>query len=119
MQDYRKLQVWQRSHSLTIEVYQITNDFPREELFGLTSQIKRAISSVPANIAEGCGRNSNKEFAQFLNISLGSLNESTYFLLLAKDLNYINVELFEKLNNECNEIKAMLISLINKIRNEN
>ncbi|SMC72281.1 four helix bundle protein [Moheibacter sediminis] len=103
MQDYRKLQVWQRSHSLTIEIY----------------QIKRAISSVPANIAEGCGRNSNKEFAQFLNISLGSLNESTYFLLLAKDLNYINVELFENLNNECNEIKAMIISLINKIRNEN
>lgn len=117
MQDYRKLQVWQRSHYLTIEIYQITNNFPREEMFGLTSQIKRATSSVPANIAEGCGRNSNKDFAQFLNISLGSLNESTYFVLLAKDLNYINVELFEKLNNECNEIKAMLISLINKIRN--
>lgn len=65
MQDYRKLQVWQRSHSLTIEVYQIINDLPREELFGLTSQIKRAISSVPANIAEGCGRNSNKNLLSF------------------------------------------------------
>lgn len=117
MQDYRKLQVWERPHHLTIQVYKIPNNFPREELFGLASQIKRVISSVPVNIAEGSGRNSNKEFAQFLNISLGSLNESTYFMLLAKDLNYINVELFEKLNNECNEIKAMLISLIMKIRN--
>lgn len=97
-------------------MYEITNRFPKEELFGLVSQIKRSASSIPANIAEGCGRNSNKDFAHFLNISLGSLNEVTYFVLLAKDLKYINLELFTKISDECNEIKAMLISLIIKVR---
>ena len=92
MQDYKKIQVWQRSHQLVLEMYEITNRFPKEELFGLVSQIKRSASSIPANIAEGCGRNSNKDFAHFLNISLGSLNEVTYFVLLAKDLKYINLE---------------------------
>ena len=116
MQDYKKLKVWELSHELTLEVYQKTSVFPKEELFGLTSQLRRASSSIPTNIAEGCGRNSNKDFAQFLNISLGSLNEVTYFILLAKDLNYINIEEYSKLTDECNEIKAMLIGLINKIR---
>ena len=116
MQDYRKLQVWNRSHLLVLDLYKIVNQFPKEEQFGLISQIKRASSSIPANIAEGCGRNSNKDFAQFLNISLDSLNEVTYFILLAKKLNYINIEEYSKLTDECNEIKAMLIGLINKIR---
>ena len=70
MQDYRKLQVWNRSHLLVLDLYKIVNQFPKEEQFGLISQIKRASSSIPANIAEGCGRNSNKDFAQFLNISM-------------------------------------------------
>lgn len=116
MQDYRKLQVWNRSHQLVLDLYKTVNQFPKEELFGLISQIKRAQSSISANIAEGCGRNSNKEFAQFLNIALGSLNEVTYFVLLAKDLEYINIEEYSKLTDECNEIKAMLITLIKKIR---
>lgn len=116
MQDYKKLQVWNRSHQLVLDLYIIVNQFPKEEKFGLISQIKRASSSIPANIAEGCGRNSNKDLAQFLNIALGSLNEVSYFVLLAKDLNYINIENFSKLTDECNEIKAMLISLIKRIR---
>lgn len=116
MQDYRKLTVWNRSHQLVLDLYKKVNQFPREEQFGLISQIKRASSSIPANIAEGCGRNSNKDFAQFLNIALGSLNEVTYFVLLAKDLEYINIEEYSKLTDECNEIKAMLIVLIKKIR---
>ena len=119
MQDYRKLTVWNRSHQLVLDLYQLVNLFPKEEQFGLISQIKRAASSIPANIAEGCGRNSNKDFAQFLNIALGSLNEVTYFILLAKDLKYINIEDYSKLTDECNEIKAMLISLIKKIREKN
>lgn len=116
MQDFRKLQIWDRAHQLTLKVYLITKDFPQEEKFGLTNQLRRAISSVPANIAEGAGRNSNKDFAQFLNIAVGSLNEANYYLLLAKELNFISDENYKTLDNECNEIKAMLISLINKIR---
>ena len=119
MQDYKKLKVWYRSHLLVLYLYNIVNLFPKEEQFGLVSQIKRAASSIPANIVEGCGRNSNKDFAQFLNIALGSLNEITYFVLLAKDLEYINIEEYSKLTDECNEIKAMLISLIKKIREVN
>ena len=119
MQDYRKLTVWNRSHQLVLDLYKLVNLFPKEEQFGLISQIKRAVSSIPANIAEGCGRNSNKDFAQFLNIALGSLNEVTYFILLAKDLKYINIEDYSKLTDECNEIKAMFISLIKKIREKN
>lgn len=119
MQDYRKLTVWNRSHQLVLDLYKLVNLFPKEEQFGLISQIKRAVSSIPANIAEGCGRNSNKDFAQFLNIALGFLNEVTYFILLAKDLKYINIEDYSKLTDECNEIKAMLISLIKKIREKN
>ena len=119
MQDYRKLTAWNRSHQLVLDLYKLVNLFPKEEQFGLISQINRAVSSIPANIAEGCGRNSNKDFAQFLNIALGSLNEVTYFILLAKDLKYINIEDYSKLTDECNEIKAMLISLIKKIREKN
>lgn len=119
MQDYRKLKVWNRSHLLVLDLYKMVNLFPKEEQFGLISQIKRASSSIPANIAEGCGRNSNKDFAHFLNIALGSLNEVTYFILLAKDLEYITIEEYSKLTDECNEIKAMLISLIKKIREIN
>ena len=119
MQDYRKLTVWNRSHQLVLDLYKLVNLFPKEEQFGLISQIKRAVSSIPANIAEGSGRNSNKDFAQFLNIALGSLNEVTYFILLAKDLKYINIEDYSKLTDECNEIKSMLISLIKKIREKN
>ena len=78
MRDFHKLMIWQRSHSLTLEIYKITKTFPKEEVFGLTSQIQRAVSSIPTNIAEGCGRNSNKEFAHFLQIAIGSATELEY-----------------------------------------
>jgi four helix bundle protein len=89
MRDFKKYDIWQLSHELTLEVYKITSIFPKEELFGLTSQIRRAVSSIPTNISEGCGRNSDKEFNQFLNIALGSASETEYLLTLSKDLNYI------------------------------
>ena len=117
MQDYKKLKVWELSHELTLVVYQKTSVFPKEELFGLISQLRRASSSIPTNIAEGCGRFSQKELSQFLNISLGSANETSYLLFLAKDLSYISVEDFQDLENKIEQIKAMLIKLIQKIKN--
>lgn len=92
MQDYRKMAVWEQAHQLVLEVYGISSGFPKEELFSLTMQLRRAVMSVAANIAEGCGRNTRSDFANFLNISLGSANETSYFLLLAKDLNYLSEE---------------------------
>ena len=90
--------------------------FPKEEVYGLTSQLKRAASSIPSNIAEGCGKNTQSDFAHYLNIALGSANESEYFLILAKDLKYLELSAFEILSSTINEIKAMLISLITKVR---
>ncbi|GHV16428.1 hypothetical protein FACS1894179_11300 [Bacteroidia bacterium] len=119
MQDYKNLKVWEKAHSLTLGIYRITTSFPREEIYSLTSQLRRSVVSIPANIAEGAGRNTKSDFAQFLNIALGSLNESLYYLLLARDLNYISNEEYDKLDREADELKAMLISLINTIRKSN
>ena len=119
MQNYKDLKVWEKAHYFTLEVYATTKLFPKEELYSLTSQLRRASSSVPANIAEGCGKNSNNEFAHYLNISLGSSNEAEYFLILSKDLHYLPIEIFEQLFKQINEIKGMLISLINKVRASN
>ncbi|MNF25162.1 hypothetical protein D3C85_90530 [compost metagenome] len=111
MRDFKKYGVWQLSHSLTLRLYKITSIYPKEELYGLTSQIRRASSSIPTNISEGCGRNSDKEFNQFLNIALGSANETEYLLLLSKDLNYISTELYEPLEKEINMIKSKIYNL--------
>ena len=111
MRDFKKYDIWQLSHSFTLEIYKITSNFPKEEIYGLTSQIRRASASIPTNISEGCGRNSDKEFNQFLNIALGSANESEYLLLLSKDLKYINSELFESLEKDINQIKSKIYKL--------
>jgi four helix bundle protein len=89
MQDFRKLKVWKQSHELTLDIYKLTVNFPQCELYGLTSQIRRASASIPANIAEGCCRGSDLDFARFLHISMGSASELDYHLLLAHDLNYL------------------------------
>ena len=86
MQNYKDLKVWEKAHLFTLTVYQDTKSFPKEELYSLTNQLRRSASSIPANMAEGCGKNSNQELAYYLNISLGSANESEYFLILSKDL---------------------------------
>src|SRR6476659_4543154 len=120
MKDFRTLSVWQKSHELTILIYKQTSTFPREELFGLTSQIRRASSSIGANIAEGCGRNSDGDLSRFLQIAFGSANELDCHLLLARDLDLdlietVNYELFfEKLL----EVKKMLGSLIRKVNTD-
>ncbi len=116
MQNYKELKVWEKSHQLVLEIYRITNKFPKEEIYGLTSQIRRAAASIPANIAEGCGKKSQLDLANFLNISLGSTNEIDYFLLLCRDLKYISETEFLELENTINAIRAMLINLITKVR---
>ncbi|WP_414000219.1 four helix bundle protein [Flavobacterium sp. W1B] len=117
MRDFKKYEIWQLSHSFTLEIYKHTSNFPKEELYGLTSQIRRASSSIPTNISEGCGRNSDKEFNQFLNIALGSANETEYLLILSKDLNYINIELFENLEKSINIIKSKIYKLKKALSN--
>jgi len=116
MQNYKDLKVWEKAHLFTLKVYKSTKSFPKEELYSLTNQLRRSASSIPANIAENCGKNSKQEFAHFLNIALGSSNESEYFLILSKDLTYLNEETFNTLFNIINEVKGMLIALINKVR---
>lgn len=117
MRDYKKFLVWQKSHQLTLEVYKIVSSFPREEIFALTSQMKRASSSIPMNIAEGCGRNSDKNFCRFLYISFGSANELEYQLLLSIDLNFIDSEKGKNLLVQVEEVKKMLNGLITKLNN--
>ena len=116
MQNYKELKVWEKAHSFTLQVYEATRLFPKEEIYSLTNQLRRASSSIPANIAEGCGKSSQLEFAHYLNIALGSANESEYYLILSKDLKYLVEELFDRLFKNINEVKGMLISLINKVR---
>ncbi len=116
MQNYKDLKVWEKAHQFTLLVYESSKLFPKEEIYSLTNQLRRAASSIPANIAEGCGKNTQAEFAHYLNIGLGSANESEYFLILSKDLNYLKQEIFDNLFLIINEIKAMLISLITKVR---
>ncbi len=89
MKDFRHLKVWQKSHELTLAVYKATSLFPPDELYGLRSQIRRSCASIPANIAEGCGRNADGDFARFLQIAMGSASELEYHLLLVRDLNLL------------------------------
>ena len=116
MRDFHKLGIWQRSHQLTLDVYKVSQAFPKDELFGLTSQIRRAASSVPTNIAEGCGRASNKDYSHFLQIAIGSASEVEYELLLAHDLEYINDEAFNKLTSETIAIRKMIIKYQSELK---
>jgi len=116
MQDFRELKIWQRSHHLTLAVYRATRSFPKDELFGLVSQIRRASASVPANIAEGCGRNGDLEFARFLQIAMGSASELEYHLQLAFDLNFLKEPEYTALSKEAVEIKRMLGGFLKKVR---
>ena len=116
MGDFRKLHVWERSHRLTLEVYAATSSFPKDELFGLTSQVRRSAASIPANIAEGCGRNGDAELAQFMTIAMGSANELDYHLLLARDLGYLPPPRYDQLSIETQSIAKMLAAFITRLR---
>ncbi len=118
MRDFKELKVWEKAHHLALEIYRATASFPRDELYGLTSQIRRACASIPANIAEGCGRSGEIELARFLRIAMGSASELEYHLLLARDLNFLNASDYRRLANDAIEVKRMLTSLIQKLNAE-
>ena len=111
MRDFRKYNVWQESHFFTLEVYQATKEFPKEELFGLTSQLRRAVSSIPTNFAEGCGSNSEKEFARYLNIAIASSSEVEYLLLLTKDLQFLSLKTHKVLEEKIIQIRKQIYQL--------
>ena len=115
MQDFRQLKVWEYSHQLVIHVYNHTAGFPKSELYGLTGQIRRAAVSVPANIAEGCCRGSDQDFARFLQVAVGSVSELDYLLLLSRELQFLSTEVHSSLIAELDRIRQMLINLIQKL----
>jgi len=115
LKDFRALQVWQRAHELTLACYQNTRLFPREEIYGLTSQLRRCSASIAANIAEGCGRYGDPEFHRFLQIAMGSTSELDYHLLLSRDLGYLAADKYAQLGAEVLELKRMLVSLARKV----
>lgn len=115
MKDFTKLRVWQEAHKLTIQIYIVTKKFPSDERYGLTSQLRRAASSIGSNLAEGCGRNSDKELARFVSIAQGSAFEVRYQIILAKDLGYISPAEFSSLENQLLSISRMLTSFHQKL----
>ena len=116
MKGFKELKVWQKAHAMTIAVYDMTRAFPREELYRLTSQLRRSASSIGANIAEGCGRRSDGEVARFLQIARGSASEIEYHILLARDLHYLREEQFRELSHQADELQRMLTALIQRFR---
>lgn len=118
MRDFRELKVWAKAHQLTLAVYKATVNFPQHELYGLTSQIRRSSSSIPANIAEGCGRGSESELGRFLQIAMGSASELEYHLLLARELNLLEKSDYDHLADHVIEVKRMLASFIKKLKAE-
>ncbi len=116
MRNFRDLKIWEKGHELTLAVYEATVTFPRDEMYGLTSQIRRSCASIPANIAEGCGRGSNEDPARFLQMAMGSATELEYHLILARDLNLLDPPEYEHLAKETTEVKRMLTSFIRSLR---
>lgn len=118
MRIYENYDVWKLAHSFILKIYTTTECFPKEEIYGLRSQIRRASASINLNIAEGCGRDSDVEFKRFLIIARGSASETEYILLLAKDLNFLTNEIYTELHSEVEHIKKKLTKLILKIDND-
>jgi len=116
MQDFKKLRVWERAHQLVLHIYGVTKLFPDDEKYGLTSQMRRSSSSIPMNLAEGCGKYSTPDILRFFQMALGSVHELEYQLILSKDLKYLKTDMFDSLVDELGIIKAMLINLIKKYR---
>jgi four helix bundle protein len=116
MKSFRELKVWQKAHELTLAIYAATRSFPNEELYGLTSQLRRSAASIGANIAEGCGRRSDGEICRFLQIARGSASEVEYHVLLARDLRFMGEKQASELSQEADEIQRMLTALIQRFR---
>jgi four helix bundle protein len=118
MQHFKNLKVWEKAHSLTLDVYRLTQAFPREELYGLTSQMRRSAASIGANIAEGTCRGGDADFARFVRIAAGSASELEYHTLLAHDLKLLHGDDFQQLSTQAQEVKRMLASLLHKLKAE-
>jgi four helix bundle protein len=118
MQDFKKLSVWEKSRKLSVQIYRLTENFPRSETYGLTSQMRRAAISISANIAEGCGRFTGSELARFLDIAMGSGSELECYVVLAHDLGYLADADHRHIEDDLLEVKRMLNALILKIRSE-
>jgi four helix bundle protein len=118
MKNFRDLKVWEKSHLLTLDVYRATAKFPSDERFGLISQMRRCAASVPANIAEGCGRRGNGEFHKFLQIATGSASELAYHFMLSRDLGFLDAMTYAEFDSKINEIQKMLAGLILKVDSE-
>jgi four helix bundle protein len=116
MKTFRDLLIWQKSMNLVTEIYQLTNSFPKEEIYGLSSQIRRCSVSIPSNIAEGYGRESDKDLLRFLNISVGSLFEMQTQLEIAKNISYLKEQDFNNLYEDSREVERMLVSFIKKVK---
>lgn len=115
MRDFKKYDIWEISHKFTLQIYGLTNNFSSHETYGLTSQLRRASASIPTNISEGCGRDSDAEFSRFLTIAVGSASEVEYLILLSKDLNYIDFKTYERLNEDINTVKRKIYTLKQKL----
>ena len=118
MVGFRRLTVWEKSHALTLDVYHATRSFPRDELYGLTAQMRRSASSIPANIAEGCCRGGKRDFVRFLWNALGSASELEYHLRLASDLKLVDEAARHRLDHRVTEVKRMLTGLIKRLTSE-
>ena len=116
MKDFKELRVWSEAHHLTLQLYKETRSFPREEQYGITSQIRRSAASIPANVAEGCGRRSDGELNRFLQIARGSASELEYHLLLAHDLEFMNDETFKELQLKLSKVQRMLTALVQRVQ---
>ncbi|HET7143100.1 MAG TPA: four helix bundle protein [Anaerolineales bacterium] len=116
MKDFRTLKVWEKAHVLTLAIYKSTENFPKQELYALTNQIQRAAVSIPTNIAEGCGKDSDAELKRYFVIAMGSSSELEYLLLLARDLGYLSDENHQILNNDLTEVRRMLNAVIQKLK---
>lgn len=116
MQDFRNLKVWENAHALTLAIYKATQTFPKQEQYGLTSQIQRAAVSIPANIAEGCAKATDADFARYLQIAMGSSSELEYLLLLAHDLNYFPDETYAAIHTSLVQVRKMLNSFLQTLR---
>jgi four helix bundle protein len=116
MGDFRELKVWQKAHELTLDVYRVTAQFPKQEIYGLVSQMRRCAASVGSNIAEGKGRRGDIEFGRFIQIACGSLTELEYQLLLSRDLKYLPETDYRNMNQKLAEVNRMLVSLQQKVK---
>lgn len=117
MRDYKKIEVWKRSHRLVLGIYTLTEQFPSDEKYGIISQLRRAALSIPTNIAEGCGRSTERELVRFMDIASGSASEVDYLLYLAMELKYIDQDRYEAAGGELIEIRKMISGYVKTIRN--